>query len=351
MALSPELLALVKKGKAAYTKSSRSVKLKEGKTTLRVVGKPNEKFWADLGVHWIKTEKNGKPVAVCGCDDIVHQKPCLIDTAIDRASKAASDDETLAIIKEWKVKKSVLVNALVRSGSDASEEPQVVELTPTTFGQILSTIEEYANSDIDILSFGPDGMDFIVERIGKGLDTEYRVMTAPKSKPVPAGTLERLHDLDAYIEKEFFRGDERKALVAIANMTGVSVGGPALSGPSGTALLTGPSGVVDDAEVEAEVVEELDATAPWTEAPPTAPAAAASAPAPAPAAAAAPAAVAPKPAPAPAAAAPAAKPAAPKPAAAPAAAPVAAPAADFNAALPQDEVDEMLKELDGISAS
>jgi len=320
MALDPALLALIKKGKAQYSKSSKLFAIKEGKTTLRVLAPvAGGKFWADTGVHWIKTEKNGKPVAVTGCHDIVHQTPCEICTAIDRASKTATDDETLGIIKEWKGKKKVLINALVRSGSDASEDPQIVELAPTAFGQILSSMEEYAAAEINILD-PATGVDFIIERIGKNLDTEYRVMVAPKSKPVPAEALTKMHDLDAYIEKEHFRGEERKALTAIANMTGISITGPALAAPARTALLTGPAGSVDDAAVEEAVVESLEVAAPVLP----------KKVAPAATVAAKPAVVA-KPAPA-------AKPAA------------AAPADDFGAALPQAEVDAMLAELDGVAA-
>lgn len=262
MAINPALMALVKGAKNKYSRGGQSIKLKEGSTTLRLVGAPGAKFWAENGVHWIKTEKGGKPVAVCGCEDEVHQKPCPICTAIDKASKTASDDETLAIIKEWKVKKNVLVNALIRSGTDASETPQVVELTAKAFSAMTNNIEIYANDpggEIDILDF-KTGIDFVVTRSGKGFDTDYVVTIAPRSKPVPDGTVERLVDLDAYIEKEFFRGDDRKALTAIANMTGVSVGSAALTAPAPRAgLLTGPSAAVDDAVIEESVVEELEA--------------------------------------------------------------------------------------------
>jgi hypothetical protein len=254
MAINP-LLALVKNAKNKYSRGGNSVKLKEGKTTLRVLQKGDEKFWAELGIHWIKTEKEGKPVAVVGCRDEVHNEPCEICTAIAKAGAPGvivSDDE-LAIVKEWKTKKGVLVCALVRSGADASEEPQIVELTGTTFSQICSTWETYLADDINILS-PTDGIDFVIERSGRGFDTTYRVMTAPKSKPVPAGVLDRLPDLAAHIEKEYFRGDEKKALLAIGNFTGINVSGLAIAAPRAPAgLLTGS--VVEDAEIN-EIVED-----------------------------------------------------------------------------------------------
>jgi hypothetical protein len=255
LAINSELLALVKGAKSKYSRSSKFVKLKEGKTCLRILGLPGKKFWADMGVHWIKTELNGKPVAVVGCHDMVHETPCDVCEAIAKASAVVHDDESLALIKEWRAKRSILVNALVRSGPDKSDSPQIVELTSTCFGDVLSIVETYAAEDIDILDL-KSGVDLVVERKGSGKDTTYTVMVAPKSFPVPANILEGLHDLEAAIEKEHFKGDERKALAAIANMTGVTVGAR-LAGPSRTDLLTGPAGVVEDAVIEEAVVEEL----------------------------------------------------------------------------------------------
>lgn len=238
-ALSPTLAALLKKTKSKYAgNAGRSVKLKEGSTRVRILQQdPDNQFWADLGVHWIKTEKNGKPVAVVGCHDVVKDEPCPICTAIEKAAASVVDDDTLEIIKEWRARKSVLVNALIRSGSEASEDPVVLELTTTTFGHILSVIEQYAMDDINVLD-PKEGVDFVIERKGKGLNTEYTVMPAPKSKPVDPAVLERLTDLSDYIEKQFFRGEESKALRAIGQVTGVSTS-PALTASKAPAL-TGP---------------------------------------------------------------------------------------------------------------
>lgn len=233
------------------------MKLKEGKTTLRLLVAPTNvtgKFWQELGVHWIKTEKDGKPVAVVGCRDEVYGQPCEICTAIDRAAKAVTSDEELAIIKEWKTKKTAVVVALVKTGADKSPEPQIVELTGGAFSDILSTWETYLADDVNILD--PDtGVDLVIERSGRGFDTKYRVQVAPKSEPVDKDILTRLPDLMAHIEKEFFRGDEPKALLAISNMTGINTDGlvKIAAGHKPAGLLT--SSVVEDAEI-AEIVED-----------------------------------------------------------------------------------------------
>jgi hypothetical protein len=245
--LSPALAALIKGAKQKYDRNtSRTYKIKEGKTTVRILQVGDEKFWADLGVHWIKMEKNGKPVAVVGCHDVCYEAPCPIDTAIEKAMLAAVDDDAVAIIKDWKVRKSVLVNALIRKGDDASDEPVILEIKPSTFSNIMSIAEEYGEEVGNIFDT-KNGIDLVIERKGKGLDTEYSVMPAPTSKAVPAEALKKLHNLDDYIAKEFFRGDEKKALTAIANYTGIDVSG--IAGPS-TATKRLTSATVEEADEE-----------------------------------------------------------------------------------------------------
>ena len=236
--MSPALQEMLKKAKTKYANNTgKTVKLKEGKTRVRILQKSEtDKFWADLAVHWIKADKNGKPMAVVGCVDVIKDEPCVVCQAIETAVAAAVDDESLEIIKSWKARKSILVNALIRDGADASEEPQILEMTSSTFGAILTIMEEYGAELGNILD-AKDGIDFIIERRGKGLDTEYTVMPAAKSKPVDKTVLDRMHDLDAYIEANYLRGEEQKALRAIAQITGISsiAGSPkmALSGSKG----------------------------------------------------------------------------------------------------------------------
>lgn len=247
MPLSPELAELIRKGKNKYARNSgNTVKLKEGKTRFRILpAKDGGKFWFDLGVHWIKTERDGKPVAVVGCNDLVHDKACAVCTAVEKAIKSAVDDDSLNLMKEWKSKKSILLNAIVRSGADVGPDPQIMEMTPTTFGNILSMMDEYAAEFGNVIDINT-GMDFIVERKGKGLNTEYTVMPAPKSEPVVKGAMEKLHDLAEFADKQFFKGDETKAITHIANMTGINVSG-ILAGAAKAGVLTGPSArVVED---------------------------------------------------------------------------------------------------------
>lgn len=249
MALPAHLQSLVKNAKNKYSRSTgRTVKPKEGKTRVRILPgiRSDGKFWADLAVHWIKTEINGKPVAVVGCHDGVYDAPCPVCTMIEKAITTAPDDESVALYKSWKARGTVLVNALVRSGEDKSEDPVILELTRTAFGNILSMIEEY-EADYGYVLDPTSGMDFTIERKGKGIDTEYSVMPNPKSEPVSKASLSKQVDLDEYIQKEFFKGDEAKAISHISNMTGITHKGITAL-PSGRAGLLASKGasVADD---------------------------------------------------------------------------------------------------------
>lgn len=248
------LLDMVNAAKKKHARSSgRAIKLKEGKTTIRILQKNDtDKFYAELGVHWIKTSKDGKPIAVVGCESHVHDRECAICTAIDKAAKAATDDATLDVIKEWRVKKSVLLQVVLRSGDTADEsKAQILDIPSSLFNDILSMISEYYQDHGNILN--PEkGFDFVIERKGKGVDTTYTVMPKPGAKAVSKAALESMIDLDKFIDTEFFRGDEIKALNAMSSMMGFDLGQRALGNAraAGAGLLTSSGAAVAGAEVK-----------------------------------------------------------------------------------------------------
>lgn len=252
------LLAKIKQKKAQYSRSvNKTVSIKEGKTRVRLFMAPNMVNDAhpfgerDLGVHWIKTSRTGKPVAVVGCQEIVYDKPSLLNPIIEKAADAAVDDETLAVIKEWKARKQVLINAIIRDGADASENPQILQLTPTTFGNILSILESYIEDGRTDVLDPKTGIDLIIQRSGKGFDTEYTVMVAPSSKPINPAVMDNALDLDEFIANEYFKGEENKAIAAMTAMVGLS-SGPALASSRTTAALTAARPVEEVVEVAAK---------------------------------------------------------------------------------------------------
>lgn len=246
MALNPALLAAIKGAKAKHAgPKGKIVGLKEGKNRVRILPNPDPElpFWHDLGVHWIKPEKNAKPMAVVGCHDHTYDKPCPICVAIDKAAKLTTDDDELEVIKEMTARKQVLVNALMRNGENPND-PVVLGLTSTTFSNLCSIIEEYAEEFGDVLDL-KNGLDFVIERTGKGLDTKYSIMPAPKSEAVGKDVMSRIVDLKEFVSQEYFRNDT-KALNAIAEITGVA---PVVSHAT-KAMLTGPKAKIVEADAE-----------------------------------------------------------------------------------------------------
>lgn len=247
MALSPALQKLVSQGQAKYARGAgRALKPKEGINRWRIlVPDPNAQFWADLGVHWIKADENGKPLAVVGCSDVCFQEPCEIDTAIDQAIASAIDEDSKKLYQGWRAKKSILVNILDRTkGSEKPDEVQIAELTPTTFAAILNMVQEYAAEGQDILDPN-EGIDISITKTGKGLSTEYQVNAAAgTSKPVTKKQLSECHDLVEYIKKEFFKGEEQKALNQIAQLSGIKVARIGARTP--TPALTSKAAAVED---------------------------------------------------------------------------------------------------------
>ncbi|TDW20526.1 hypothetical protein EV128_125156 [Rhizobium azibense] len=259
MALSPALQKLVSQGANKYQRSTgERIKPKEGVNRYRIlVPDQNAQFWADLGVHWIKpeVEGKGKPIAVVGCPSICFDQPCAIDTAIDQAMSAAIDEESKELYKSWKARKTVLLNVLDRSkGSTDPDKVQILELTPGTFGSILGIVQQYAEEGEDILS-PSEGMDISITRTGKGLNTEYAVNVAAGKAhaPVTPQQLKECHDLIGHINKEFFRGDEQKALNFIAQVAQVSL--PKLGNKTPTAALTSRAATVDP-DVDADALAD-----------------------------------------------------------------------------------------------
>lgn len=256
MALSPALRGMVSAAKHKYKNSNgKTVKPKDGRNVYRIIAPtpeqaswvpPTGQFWADLGVHWIKADANGKPICVLGDSEVVYQKPSVVNTAIVMAIESAVDEDSKKLYESWRSRKTVIVNALDRKDNDT---PIILELTGTTWGNYLELLEIHADEGIDITDPN-DGIDIIITRTGKGLQTEYSVTAAPgKTKPVTKEQLQKAEDLPAFIEANYFRGEEQKALNAIAQITGIAV--PAIGNSSGvstpTAALMSPAATVSDA--------------------------------------------------------------------------------------------------------
>lgn len=292
MALSPALRKSVAEAKNKYGRSDgKRIKPAEGRNVYRIIA-PTEKqapwvgaagkFWAELGVHWIKAEKNGKPIAVVGSRDVCYQEPCAVGTAVDLAIANAHDEQSKEIYNEWKVSKNILFNAINRTTNPDAEEIEILEVRPTVAQAIWDLMEQYDDAGQDITDL-QTGVDLVVTRSGKGMNTEYSVIAKPGvSKPVKADAVTRCIDLHEHIAKEFFRGEETKALNAIGQIANIpqskliAIAGGAAAGHTAaltsgvaettptrtpTAALSSTAAAVEDAQVVEEVAPAAVAVA------------------------------------------------------------------------------------------
>ncbi len=222
---------------------------------------PKEQFYRDFAQHFIKNEA-GEIQAVVPSMEVIYGKEDPFADKLREIISRCTDDDELKRLKEMQAKGRVLLNALHLDGEDPTT-PVPLDLTPTTFEKVLELIEEHGEEMLDL----ENGVDIIITRSGKGLNTEYSVMAAAKSKPVDKAVMSKIIDLDAYVNQEY----ESSAKKAIASLRaqGYSMGALAMT-PSVAGALTGPAsdfnGITPPEEaaapiIEAEPVEETPAPA------------------------------------------------------------------------------------------
>lgn len=253
--MSKNLMDLVRSKKknlqAASGRREKTHKPTQGKSKFRILPNPadmNGVFWQDFGQHFIK-DASGDLKAVYMCADKTHGTDCPICESISSGIGASGDDSVIEALKDSKASGRILMNALHLDGEDPSS-PIILEISPTSFEKILELMEEHGNvTDLE------DGVDIVITRTGKGLKTEYTIMTAAKSKPVDKSVLKNVHDLSAYVQQEWDEG-LNKAISAVSSVSGL------LPAPSRLALSadmpsTSPDDEFDDmAEDEDEDMYE-----------------------------------------------------------------------------------------------
>jgi hypothetical protein len=213
-----KLLEMMKQKKAALKSKDRTIKPQPGSNRYILLPgwrKGEEYVWFhDFGQHYIKNAAD-EIIAVYPCNEAIYGKPCPICDGLNRAQHAATDNETVELLKKAKAGRSYLMNVLALDSEDPTA-PQILEIRSTVFGQLLDTVEEWAGS-----MFDPDEAQiFTITREGKGLNTKYAVSVSPKKQAVPKSAYDKLANLDEYVMQE---SDEqkRKALSAINSVAGI----------------------------------------------------------------------------------------------------------------------------------
>jgi len=215
MALS--LLELIAQKKAALKSGNRqkTVKPPEGRSRWRILpgwNPENPAFYHDFGQHFIKDHTDTLK-AVYVCVDKTYGKPCEVCAALTAALKATTDDDQIKILEKSKAGHRILLNALQVDGPTPND-PVILELSPNTFAEYLNIVSEWGVEVLDLKG----GMDIIIERTGKGLQTKYSVQPASKSQDVDPGVMKRIVNLDEYVAQE----SEEQSRRALANLNAVA---------------------------------------------------------------------------------------------------------------------------------
>lgn len=213
MALS--LMELVKQKRADLNRNSqRTVQPPEKKSRWRILPgwrKDDPTFYHDFGQHFIK-DAAGAVKAVYVCVDKTYGKPCQVCDSLSHAIHATEDDAMVELLKQANANKRVLVNAIRVDEGD--REPAVLALSPKTFDEFLKIIDEWGESVLSL----DKGMDIVIERTGKGLQTKYSVTPGAKSEPVDPAVMKKITNLDEFVAQE----SEEQAKRALANLSAVT---------------------------------------------------------------------------------------------------------------------------------
>lgn len=251
-----DIMALVKAKKQAIQAASgrreNTVKVQPGKHKFRILpgwDKDDPTFFQDFSQHFIKNTRD-EIQAVYLCVEKTYGKTCPVCDAIAQGISECGDDETINALKEGQSRGRVLVNALELSGGDPST-PIVLDLSPTTFQKVLELMDEYGNiTDLN------EGTDLVISRTGAGINTEYSVLPAAKSKPIDDSVMKNINNLSDYVKQEYDEG-RNKAIAAVSTVSGVALI-PLAGAGADVPLLTE---TIEDDEEFATAVEPVEATA------------------------------------------------------------------------------------------
>lgn len=259
------LLALISKAKQKYSSADDALRPKDGKNTYRILAPtkeqaewvgPDGEFWQDVGVHWIKADLNGKPLAVVGDASVCFGQLNPLDAIIEKAVSQSIGEEDKKLAESWRSQKRILLNVLDRSDKNA-ENPQVLEVTRTTWASILEQAQTFAQAGFNIFDQAM-GLDINIVKTGKNLNTKYDVSITPLmpgQSPVPVSdeVMSKCVDLPNWVRNKYFKGEEDKAAALIAQTAGIALpgGAPAVTARTPTAALTSGAAVAEGAQVAA----------------------------------------------------------------------------------------------------
>lgn len=217
------LMDILRQKKNAMSRGGKTIKPNPGRNRYRILpgwrpadekGNVDPTFYHDFGQHYIK-DTAGEMKAVYMCVDKTYGRPCAICDHVSKAILSSPDDAVTKALEQAKSTQRILMNVLELDGEQPTT-PQVLEIGPGIFGQIISLFDEWGEEMIDLAS----GQDIVISREGSGLSTKYTVQVASKSKPVDPSVMKKITNLDEFVAQE---SEEvaRRALGAVSSVSGV----------------------------------------------------------------------------------------------------------------------------------
>lgn len=151
----------------------------DGRSVIRILPEVGDMgfFYQQVGTHQLPGTDNKKQF-YCPAFTSEGELECPICKYVDDLKKAG-DKASLALAAALRVKRKFWMNVIDRERESVG--PQIFTPGVMVFGQISSLISDPDYGDIYDIS---KGIDIIIERKGKNLDTEYQVKPRRDSSPL-----------------------------------------------------------------------------------------------------------------------------------------------------------------------
>lgn len=242
--------------KQSMAKKDKTLKPQPGQNRYIILpgwrAEDRETFFHKFGQHFIKNEA-GEIQAVYPCLESTYEQPCPVCSGLAQAMKGAPDDATIELLKSARGSSSFLINVLALDTTEQTT-PQILEVRPTVFKGITDAISEWGEQIFD----AETPQIIVISREGTGMNTKYSVQVSPKKVKMPAGVIDKLHNLDEYV-KQTSEEQERKALGAIRNVAGLL---PAPAKPAASRAVLAELDDADDAALSAAVERKVGPASP-----------------------------------------------------------------------------------------
>ena len=213
--------------------NNRPEKLHSEKNLVRILpswtGNMDDQNWQNWGQHFIK-DQSGAIKAVYICSQTCFDEACPICEVIAQGAAMTSDEDTLKALKDARSSNRVLVNALYLKGGkhdNPESNPVVLDLPPSVMDGILATYQAYEEEGINVFDLDA-GVNFIIEKTGTGMNTEYKVTPSPKSTKVDKAVMQRVKDLSEWARQES-EADKNKAITSVRVISGMGTASTSVS--------------------------------------------------------------------------------------------------------------------------